>query len=354
MKITILWASLAGYSVAFFKTLRTYYGWEIQLIYQPPNQEAPYDQFDLSFCNESFEDSPEIKLTLEELCVKFEPICVLISSWAYPHYMRTAKKLRHCGSYVVSVMDNQWRSTLKQWIGIFTSRWFLKPSIDSFFVAGDRQASFARKLGYEDLMYGCYAADIDTFSCEIPLRSRAQNFIFIGRLNDIKGIDILIDAYYVYRDRVKNPWGLIVAGTGKMAAMIESIPEIHYLGFVSPNRLPHTLQMARCLILPSRFEPWGVAIHEACAAGLPIIATYLCGATTTFVRDGINGYIIPPKIKNLVKAMSFISELSDRELVSMGDVSLKLSSLWSPKLLADYFCTNVKRNCKNRNFFAPD
>ena len=346
MKITILWAPLSGYAVAFFRELRRHCGCEIQLVYQPVIQEAPYEHFDLSFCCTSYEYSPEKKRNLEELCTRFEPDCVLISSWSYPQYMRTARKLKRRGSYVISVMDNQWRGSLKQWMGIVSSPWFLKPSIDTFLVAGDRQAYFARKLGYKDVMYGCYAADTDSFKCKKPLNRRDQNFFFIGRLNKSKGIDLLINAYQLYWDTAKHPWGLLVAGTGKLVSQIKGVPGIKYLGFVPPKNLPSIMETVRCLVLPSRFEPWGVVIHEACAAGLPIIATYSCGATTAFVRDGVNGYIIPPNVEKLTYAMRSISELEEEELSAMGNASSRLASLWSPKILAKYFCSNVKVRCK--------
>lgn len=348
MKITILWASLAGYSVAFFRELKRN-GCKIQLIYQPVNNDSPYEAFDLSFCDEFFEDSPKIRHNIEVLCINFKPDCVLMSSWSYPYYMRISRKLKHHGSHVISVMDNQWRGSMKQWIGIVSSRWFLKPSIDTFLVAGDRQACFARKLGYDDIMYGCYAAEITHFRCRKPLCERDQNFLFIGRLCKSKGVDLLVKSYQEYRNSVKQPWGLKIVGTGSMRSMIRGIPGIEYLGFIQPKKLPEIMECVRCLILPSRFEPWGVVIHEASAAGLPIIATFSCGATTAFVRDGINGYIIPPSLEKLTQVMCHISEIDDEELAAMGDISKELASLWSPRLLSRYFCSSVKQRSNSRN-----
>ena len=352
MRITILWESLSGYTVSFFRELKKLHGCEIQLIYQPISQEAPYEHFDLSFCNMSFEYSIEKKKTLEEFCIKFEPNCVLMNSWSYPFYMQISKKLRGYGSYVVSVMDNQWRGTIKQRLGIVSSRWFLKPSIDTFLVAGDRPACFARKLGYNDLLYGCNAADVDSFCCKKPLEKRNSNFLFIGRLKKIKGLDLLLQAYQLYRDTAKSPWGLLVAGTGEMVSILDGIPGVQFLGFIQPNKLPFTMEYARCLILPSRFEPWGVVIHEAAAAGLPIIATYLCGATTAYVRDGVNGFIVSPAVEKLTHAMRHITDLSNEELTEMGNASTRLANIWSTQKLANYFYLNIKRRSKGRNFRA--
>ena len=64
---------------------------------------------------------------------------------------------------------------------------------------------------------------------------------------------------------------------------------VEMLGFVQPDDLPAVLERAGCLVLPSRFEPWGVVVHEAAAAGLPIVCTPVCGAATRLVLDGYNG-----------------------------------------------------------------
>ena len=45
------------------------------------------------------------------------------------------------------------------------------------------------------------------------------------------------------------------------------------------------------LILPSLYEAWGVVIHEAVIAGLPIITTHQTGAASEFVVNNENGFI---------------------------------------------------------------
>jgi len=158
MKITILWSSLSSYSVAFFRELSDAQHCQLQLIYQSPKSEAPYNQFDLKFCYQALQDSPSLKGKLDRLVFDFAPECVLMSSWPFKHFMKLTKKLRKQGVLVISSMDNQWRGTVKQRLGILLSRWFLKHSIDTFLVAGDRQADFARKLGYDKLISSRYRA----------------------------------------------------------------------------------------------------------------------------------------------------------------------------------------------------
>ena len=49
------------------------------------------------------------------------------------------------------------------------------------------------------------------------------------------------------------------------------ILNIENKGFIQPKYLNDLLLNSSALILPSRYEPWGVIVHEAAAAGLPII-----------------------------------------------------------------------------------
>jgi glycosyltransferase involved in cell wall biosynthesis len=171
--------------------------------------------------------------------------------------------------------------SLKQLLKM-SSRSFLKPSIDTF--GADRRI-FCTKARFS-MFYMDYMADINQFACAVPICQRHANFLFIGRLVSLKGVEELAGAYLAYREQVSKPWGLKVAGSGPLENLLRRIPGVDLLGFVQPTAVRELMRDARCFVLPSRWEPWGVVIHEAAAAGLPIIATYSCGATTMFVGTG--------------------------------------------------------------------
>ena len=46
-------------------------------------------------------------------------------------------------------------------------------------------------------------------------------------------------------------------------------------------------------VLPSNYEPWGLVINEAAAAGLAIVASDVVGAAAELVQDGVNGRLFP-------------------------------------------------------------
>jgi len=337
IKLTILWSALASYNVAFFKELAISEGFSIQLVYQKISSEAPFEPFDLSFCETALEDSPQARPDLETLVDRFAPDCVLMTSWAYSHFMRITRKLRRRGIYVVSAIDNQWGGTIKQYLGILSAAFFLWPSIDTFLVTGDRQAAFARRLGYHDPLYGFYAAEVERFFCEVPINVRPPAFLYAGRLAPVKNISELARAYRLYRAQIEKPWSLRVAGTGPLADELNGVPGVELLGFVQPNDLPGVMRSARCLVLPSLFEPWGVVVQEAAAAGLPVIASHNCGAATRYIHDGVNGYIVPPRADEIAAAMVRISRATETEMLDMSRAGVQLASLWTPSKLAAYF-----------------
>jgi glycosyltransferase involved in cell wall biosynthesis len=339
-KILLLWSPLADYSVACFRKLAEKENIELNLIHQSGEGDAPYNQFDLGFFQKVFVYQKENEKQLEDFCMSLNPDIILMSSWNYKFYMSIARKSKRKGSYIISTFDGQWRATLKQRIGILVSPFFLKPAIHNFFVPGDRQADFARKLGYKNPLQGYYSASTDRFK-NVPGLRPSNRFIFIGRLVPIKGLECLMQGYKEYRDAVEHPWDLIIVGKGELRSICNDVEGVEVKEFIQPQDLPKTLSEATCLVLPSFFEPWGVVIHEAVASGLSVICSHECGAATMFVREGQNGYIINPDRASLVSALKKMSAQTQFELEQMSVTSLLLASLWTTGKWADYVYQNI-------------
>jgi glycosyltransferase involved in cell wall biosynthesis len=333
-KILLLWSPLADYSVACLRYLAQKPDLELYLIYQAVESSAPYNNLDVSFCRQSFVQTADNDDDLAQFCYDLRPDTILMASWNHALYMRISRKCRKQGAYVVSVFDRQWLSTPKQWLGILTSGIYLKPSIDNFFVSGDRQAAFARRLGYPNPYLGYNCANTERFE-NLPA-SLEKNFIFIGRLVHPKGILPLLRAYAAYRATTTAPWGLLICGKGELESHCAGQPGVRMMGFTQPNQLPAYLAQATCLILPSLFEPWGLVVHEATTAGLAIIASHQVGATTYYVRDGQNGYIVDPDEASLLRAICLVAEANNTQLAAMRATSQKLASLWTLQQWASY------------------
>src|SRR5690606_31560089 len=140
-----------------------------------------------------------------------------------------------------------------------------------------------------------YGFDFAGFSAAAAQRAETANwprhFAFIGRYVERKGLDTLVAAYQRYRGMSRDPWQLDCYGQGPLASLLHGVEGITDHGFRQPAELPELLASAGAFILPSRFEAWGVALAEAAASGLPLVASSEVGSVPELLRDGYNGRI---------------------------------------------------------------
>ena len=89
---------------------------------------------------------------------------------------------------------------------------------------------------------------------------------------------------------------LLMVGDGEQRGRVEreakSIGPGHviFTGFVNQRDLPAYYGLADVFVLPSENEPWGLAINEAMACGVPVVTTREVGAAVDLVEDGITGF----------------------------------------------------------------
>ncbi|MDX1394442.1 MAG: glycosyltransferase family 4 protein [Gemmatimonadota bacterium] len=97
-------------------------------------------------------------------------------------------------------------------------------------------------------------------------------FLFVGRLERIKGLDDVIPAFGSYEDA-----DLLIAGDGGHRAALERLaggnPRVRFLGRLAPRELDRYYRGAQALIVPSIcFETFGIILIEAFRQGTPVIA----------------------------------------------------------------------------------
>jgi len=295
--------------------------------------DAPFDEAAFGCIERRYQYAgrPEFA-TVMGLLDDFQPE-VILASWPIPAYQRACARF-HGRAVRVGCADNQWRGTLKQQVGRLTAPIHLRRFYDAMFVAGERQAVWARKMGYaEDRIWkGLYACDVEAFAKSPANLSRPdKTFLYAGRLSKEKGIDILLRSYELYRRDYRDPWPLVVAGDGPLRPGVQAMRGVDWKGFVQPSELPPLLAEAGCFVIASTFEPWCVALHEAASAGLPIICTSECGAAVHLVQDGYNGYVVSPNSANeMASAMERISSAPAARLTEMGRRSSELAMQFTP------------------------
>ena len=97
-------------------------------------------------------------------------------------------------------------------------------------------------------------------------------FLFVGRLERIKGLDDVIPLFRRYRDA-----DLLIAGDGEYAPVLRELANgvtgVKFLGRVEPERLDRYYRHALALVVPSVcFETFGIILIEAFRQGTPVLA----------------------------------------------------------------------------------
>ena len=112
--------------------------------------------------------------------------------------------------------------------------------------------------------------------------------------------------------------------------------------FYRPAELFEEIKNLGVFCLPSRFEAWGVVLHEFAAAGLPLISSDKCGAAELFVEHNKNGYIFKSNsVASLKEQLIKVILKTDEELIRMGDISNNLGNKITPKTFADSLFTII-------------
>jgi glycosyltransferase involved in cell wall biosynthesis len=128
---------------------------------------------------------------------------------------------------------------------------------------------------------------------------------------------------------------LTCRGTGPEAALLGGQPGITDAGFMQPAELPQAFRDHGVFVLPSRYEPWGVVIAEAAAAGLPIICSDACGAADDLVQPGKNGIVMPAGDADaLANAMQWMHD-HESGLPALGGHGRGLAAAYSAQSWAE-------------------
>ena len=141
--------------------------------------------------------------------------------------------------------------------------------------------------------------------------SKRKFVLFVGRIDAIKGIDLLIRAIDCLVEKSclgKHDIGLIIVGGDKdadpriethemqrlrkMVSRLNLEEEVAFWGAQRQDLLPFFYSAAEAIILPSRYESFGMVALEAMGCGTPVIASRVGGLQFT-VEDGRTGFLFP-------------------------------------------------------------
>lgn len=175
-------------------------------------------------------------------------------------------------------------------------------------------------------------------------------YLYIGRMEDIKGVPVILEAFKNMPDKL-----LLLAGTGSKLEKYEkqaySFPNIKFLGFVQRKGLQSLLSRAKAVIVASQwYETFGMVVVEAFSSHVPVIVGDI-GNIANLVDDGIDGVKFKyDSYSDLIKAVERFESLNRKILGE--NAFMKYKNLFNEdsnyKILSEIYL-NVSYGNKSRH-----
>ncbi len=152
--------------------------------------------------------------------------------------------------------------------------------------------------------------------------------LFIGRLNPIKGPDLLLEAFSELREAVAEHH-LVFAGPDegmqqglmRRAQEVGVAGEVHFIGPISGGDKAQAFRSSDLVVIPSRQEAMSIVVLEAGAQGKPVLMTEECGFPEVAAVEG--GLVVPATVDGLRDGLVMLLKDSSK-LAAMGRSLKKL------------------------------
>lgn len=218
---------------------------------------------------------------------------------------------------------------------------FLGFTCHGFLVSGKRaRHHFEFRLGLptENIKIGYSVVDNHHFE-QITDVEREKILLCVARFAPEKNLEILISAFQ--KSVLSKTWKLILVGGGPLKDSLQKkiggSTSISLHNWLSYEALPLIYAQASFFILPSRFEPWGLVVNEAMAAGLPVAVSESSGCAPDLV-DLENGFTFDETDEgNLIAVLDAIAATTESERKKMGQRGRKKIDFFSPENWARNF-----------------
>lgn len=251
-------------------------------------------------------------------------------------------------SPTVDYRNSKMRTILRRIISYFTTAFVTNSqggkTYLSEFLGAKSEKVFARPYQVPDpvaLLKQPEPAEFDLARLQQP------TFFFTGQIIPRKGLDQLLQACKILRDRGCDNYTLLVAGDGEQKPELEAFCQVqglekrvHWLGWVDYGQLGAYFRQIDVFILPTLEDVWGMVVLEAMAFGKPILCSKWAGASELII-EGENGYLFHPEDpQNIARLMQQLIE-RPQLIASLGEKSQQIIAQYTPKTAVE-FLTEVQ------------
>jgi len=141
--------------------------------------------------------------------------------------------------------------------------------------------------------------DLSLWTRFSTMSSASPSFVYVGRLIPLKGVDILLDAFFAACDQYGS-MTLHIIGDGDERRRLEAIvaerapanADVCFQGWLAQADIASFMEGARALVLPSLHDCGGAVLLEAMASSLAVIATNWGGPADYLDQDC--GFLVDP------------------------------------------------------------
>jgi len=179
-----------------------------------------------------------------------------------------------------------------------------------------------------------------------PPRSATLRLVFVGSLIRRKGIDLLVNAV----DRLLSD-GLDIAldifGPGDPATLDVDGSRIRHRGVIPFGSAQSVIAGYDVLVLPSRFDGWGVVVNEALLAGVPVVCSDRVGACALVETFGAGLVFASDDAAAVAEAIRSLSTDADR-LAAMRRSTKRAAQAIEPAAAARYMLTVLRAEAESR------
>ena len=253
---------------------------------------------------------------------------VFFAGYGKKELLLSALLLRLISKTHLIVFFESWYASSSTWSNKMKGK-FLGFTYHSFFASGFRaKEHLMRTFDIEDqrIKVGYSVIDNEHFKRPPNVKYALENktLLCVARFAPEKNIETLVKCF---RDSklFRSGWTLNLVGGGELFDYLNknyASQQINFSQWVSYPELPNIFHLSTAFILGSTFEPWGLVVNEAMAAGLPVLMSKDVGCEPDLTIDQKLNFD-PKNPDEIINAMNYLENMEVTQMNELSEASIK-------------------------------